>query len=78
MREPHTTQIALTGLSAADVAEYVELSTGIEPAPGLVEAIHAETEGNALFVSETVRLLAAEGQVDRADAHLRIPPGSAP
>jgi tetratricopeptide (TPR) repeat protein len=26
-------------------------------------------------VSETVRLLAAEGQVERADAHVRIPPG---
>ena len=75
VREPHTTQIALTGLNAADVAEYVELSTGIEPAPGLVEAIHAETEGNALFVSEAVQLLAAEGSVDQAGAHLSIPPG---
>jgi DNA-binding SARP family transcriptional activator len=75
VREPHTTQIALTGLTAQDVAEYVELSTGIEPAPSLVEAIHAETEGNALFMSETVQLLAAEHDVDRADAHLRIPPG---
>jgi DNA-binding SARP family transcriptional activator len=75
VREPHTTQLSLSGLTTADVARYVELSTGIEPAPGLVEAIHAETEGNALFMSETVRLLAAEGEVDRADAHLRIPPG---
>ena len=75
VREPHTTQIALTGLTAADVAEYVELSTGIEPAPDLVDAIHAETEGNALFMSETVRLLAAEGEVDWAGAQVRIPPG---
>jgi DNA-binding SARP family transcriptional activator len=75
VREPHTAQIALTGLSATDVAEYVELSTGIEPAPGLAEAIHEETEGNALFVSEAVQLLVAEGSVDRAEAHLSIPPG---
>jgi DNA-binding SARP family transcriptional activator len=75
VREPHTAQISLTGLSAANVAEYVELSTGTEPAPGLADAIHAETEGNALFVSEAVQLLAAEGSVDRADAHLSIPPG---
>ena len=75
VREPHTTQISLSGLTAADVARYVELSTGIEPAPGLVHAIHAETEGNALFMSETVQLLAAEGEVERADAHIRIPPG---
>ena len=74
VRESHTTQMTLSGLSSAEVAEYVELSTGIEPAPGLVEAIHAETEGNALFMSETVQLLAAEGEVDRADAHMRIPP----
>ena len=75
VREPHTTQVALTGLTAANVAEYVELSTGIEPTPGLVEAIHAETEGNALFVSEAVQLLAAEGHVGGTGAHLRIPPG---
>jgi DNA-binding SARP family transcriptional activator len=73
--EPHTEQIALGGLSAANVAEYVKLSTGIEPAPALIAAIHAETEGNPLFVSETVQLLAAEGRVDDADAHVRIPPG---
>jgi tetratricopeptide (TPR) repeat protein len=65
----------LGGLSAANVAEYVELSTGIEPAQGLVAAIHAETEGNPLFVAETVHLLAAEGRVDDTDAHVRIPPG---
>jgi len=75
VREPHTTQIALSGLSAANVAEYLELSTGTAPGPGLVEAIHAETEGNALFVSETVQLLAAEGGVESTDAHLTIPPG---
>ena len=75
VREPHTDQIGLRGLTAADVAEYVELSTGTEPAPGLVEAIHAETEGNPLFVSEAVHLLAAEGRVDEAGAAVRIPPG---
>jgi DNA-binding SARP family transcriptional activator len=75
IREPHTAQIALGGLSVPDVGEYVRLSTGIEPAPGLVDAIHAETEGNPLFVSETVQLLAAEGRVAQEDAGLRIPPG---
>jgi DNA-binding SARP family transcriptional activator len=75
VREAHTDQIGLRGLSAANVAEYVKLSTGIEPAPGLVEAIHAETEGNPLFVSEAVHLLASEGRVDEAGAQVRIPPG---
>jgi DNA-binding SARP family transcriptional activator len=75
VRETHTHQIALAGLSPTEVGEYLKLSTGIEPAPGLVDAIHAETEGNPLFVSETVRLLAAEGRVDQGEADLRIPPG---
>ena len=43
------------------MARYVERSAGIEPAPGLVRAIHDETEGNPLFVVELVRLLEAEG-----------------
>ena len=75
VREAHTTHLALTGLTSASVAEYVELTTGIEPAPGLVDAIHAETEGNPLFVAEVVHLLAAEGRVEEADAPIRIPPG---
>ena len=75
IREPLTTQITLGGLSAAEIAEYVELSTGVEPAQRLVDTIHAETEGNPLFLSETVHLLAAEGSVGEADAIVRIPPG---
>jgi DNA-binding SARP family transcriptional activator len=75
VREPHTTQIALSGLSQDDVAEYIQLSTGIQPSPRLVEAVHTETEGNPLFVAEAVRLLDAEDQIADRDAHLRIPPG---
>jgi DNA-binding SARP family transcriptional activator len=75
VREPHTAQITLAGLSEGDVAEYIELSTGTEPASSLVEAIHTETEGNPLFIAEAVRLLDAEGQIADPDAHLRIPPG---
>ena len=75
VRERHTTQIALAGLSQDDVAEYIELSTGMQPSPRLVEAVHTETEGNPLFVAEAVRLLDAEGQITDPDAHLKIPPG---
>jgi tetratricopeptide (TPR) repeat protein len=75
VREPQTSQIALTGLGEPDVAEYLELATGVEPEPRLTRAIHAETKGNPLFVSEVVRLLDAEGRLAEADAHLRIPPG---
>ena len=75
VREPHTVQVALAGLREPDVQEYIGLSTGTEPAPQLVQAIRAETEGNPLFVAEVVRLLDAEGRIGEADAHLRIPPG---
>jgi DNA-binding SARP family transcriptional activator/tetratricopeptide (TPR) repeat protein len=75
VREPHTSQIALAGLSEPDVAEYVELSTGVQAVPRQVEAIHSETEGNPLFVGEVVRLLDAEGRIAEADEQLRIPPG---
>ena len=75
VREPQTVQIELAGLNESDVARYIKRSTGIEAVPRLVEAIHAETEGNPLFVAEVVRLLAAEGRFTEAEAHLRIPPG---
>jgi DNA-binding SARP family transcriptional activator len=75
VREPHVSQMTLSGLSSANVAEYLEVSTGTPPGAGLAEAIHVETEGNPLFVSETVQLLAAEGGVQGAGTQLRIPPG---
>jgi DNA-binding SARP family transcriptional activator len=75
VREAHTSQIALAGLSESDVAEYIELAAGVTPAAELVAAIHAETEGNALFVAEVVRLLDAEGRLGDTGAALRIPPG---
>jgi DNA-binding SARP family transcriptional activator/tetratricopeptide (TPR) repeat protein len=75
VREPHATQVALGGLSERDVEEYLELTTGSQPARELVAALHAETDGNALFVAEVVSLLDAEGRLDDVDAPVRIPPG---
>ena len=63
------------GWAGADVAAYIASTTGTEPDDRLAAAIHAETEGNPLFVGEVVRLLVAEGRLTDADAHLRIPPG---
>jgi DNA-binding SARP family transcriptional activator len=74
VREPHATQIELVGLGEPDVAAYVEASTGRKPAPRLVHTVHADTEGNPLFVAELVRLLDAEGRLADTDAHLRVPP----
>src|SRR5439155_24495404 len=51
---------SLGGLSRQDVAAYVELTASEIASPELVAALHEETEGNPLFVAETVRLLSLE------------------
>jgi predicted ATPase len=71
-------QLRLGGLAPAEVASFVEASTGVEPSKKLVDAVHAETEGNPLFVGEVVRLLAAEGRLTEApgvDWRLQVPTG---
>jgi DNA-binding SARP family transcriptional activator len=67
-REQVTHRIELTGLTEADVERYIELSAEAVPPADLVAAIHAETEGNPLFVGEVVRLLAAETSLADVDA----------
>ena len=60
------------------MARFVEVSTGVEPSKKLVDAVHAETEGNPLFVGEVVRVLAAEGRLAEApgvDWRLQVPAG---
>ena len=78
-RERVTHRIELGGLTEADVGRFVELTAEVTPAPELVAALHAETEGNPFFLGEVVRLLAAEGRLPGADpeglATLGIPQG---
>jgi tetratricopeptide (TPR) repeat protein len=56
-------QIALGGMTKADVGLIVEEMLGVAPQPELIGALHATTEGNPLFAGEVARLLAAEGQL---------------
>ena len=70
--EPVAQRISLGGLSRDEVAEYVELAAAEIASPTLASALHDETEGNPLFVGETVRLLAAEGDT-REQAAPAIP-----
>jgi DNA-binding SARP family transcriptional activator len=73
-REPVTRTLALTGLGEADVARFIERVAPGAPAAELAAAVHPETEGNPLFVGETVRFLAAERRLDEpATAPLAIP-----
>jgi DNA-binding SARP family transcriptional activator len=59
-RESGTRRLTLTGLSEGAVAEYLERSASEIASPDLAGALHRETEGNPLFVAETVRLLASD------------------
>ena len=75
-RERTTHRIAVGGLSEPDVGEYLSLIAGRAADPAAVAAIHAQTEGNALFVNEVTRLLIAEGALEHeAAASVGIPRG---
>ena len=71
-REPATRRLALGGLSEREVAEYVERAASQTATPELSEALHQETEGNPLFVTEMVRLLRVEGLASQSPAELRL------
>jgi DNA-binding SARP family transcriptional activator len=64
-REQATRRVRLSGLSAADTAAMIDAITGRRVADSVARAIHLETEGNPLFVGEIVRLLEAEGRLER-------------
>ncbi len=60
-------RVVLRGLAEHEVARFLELTLGIAPPPSLVAALYRETEGMPFFVSEVVRLLVADGRLERAD-----------
>ena len=66
-REPITRPLQLGGLDPPEVARFTASVWGTQPSERLTAAIHAETEGNPLFVGELVRLLAAEGRLETAE-----------
>ena len=65
-RERAFQRVLLRGLSQEDVARFVEVAAGVDPDQGLVNAVYTQTEGNPLFVTEVVRLLVQEGQLNQA------------
>jgi tetratricopeptide (TPR) repeat protein len=78
-REPAARHLRLPGLTAAGVSRLIKQTAGVGAGEGVVAAVHRYTEGNPLFVGEVVRLLAAEGRLDRIDdpagLRLAIPAG---
>jgi tetratricopeptide (TPR) repeat protein len=78
-REPVTRALPLSGLTHADVADFIRVTVGSEAPESLVTAIDTQTEGNPLFLGEVVRLLAQEGRLtatgDPAALEFGIPQG---
>ncbi|MCH8921178.1 MAG: protein kinase, partial [Chloroflexi bacterium] len=66
-REGLSQRILLRGLSERDVARFIEITAGMSPPRALVEAVYRETEGNPFFVNEVVRLLVADGRLERPE-----------
>jgi class 3 adenylate cyclase/tetratricopeptide (TPR) repeat protein len=63
-RAPATRTVSLPGLGENEVGHLIETVTGVLPRSAVVRAIYRETEGNPLFVTEVVRLLASEEMLD--------------
>ncbi len=78
-RERRARHLHLEGLSETEVGRLIEAAGGVAAPQQSVQAIHRGTEGNPLFVGEIVRLLSAEGGLDRvggtAGTALPLPPG---
>jgi predicted ATPase len=80
-RERLFQRVLLRGLTQEDVGRFIEMTSGHDAPRGLVEAVHTQTEGNPLFVTEVVRLLVQDGelgaeQVRETDSWtIRIPEG---
>ena len=83
-RERLFQRVLLRGLDEEDVGRFVELVSGVAPPQGMIAAVHRQTEGNPLFMTEVVRLLVQEGTVgagqtgslpDTDSWQVRIPEG---
>jgi eukaryotic-like serine/threonine-protein kinase len=72
VRERSTRRLSLGGLAEREVADYVEQTASELASPELIAALHEETEGNPLFLSEMVRLLSVEGVRSKSPAELRL------
>lgn len=61
-------RLPIGALDADAVRAYIEQATAVNPNDEVVAAVRQRTAGNALFVTELVRLLAAEGRLQDAQA----------
>ena len=75
LRERPVARIPLGGLQRDDIEAYLRLSTEGGASPQVLDALHSHTAGNPLFIVETVRLLAAESQLESTDIGGVVPAG---
>jgi predicted ATPase len=54
-----------------DVVRFIEMTAGLSPPWELVQAVHAQTEGNPLFITEVARMLVQEGQLSGSSSAKR-------
>jgi DNA-binding SARP family transcriptional activator len=66
--ESSVLRLTLRGFDSDEVRQVIELATEQPPGDDVVEAVRTRTGGNALFVTELTRLLAAEGRLSDAEA----------
>ena len=64
LRERVVSRITPRGIAEADVPRLIESVTGVSPHAALARLVHAETEGNPLFIEEVARVLLDEGALD--------------
>jgi len=69
----------LRGLNREETGQLVEGTAGIRPGPTVVDTVFDHTDGNPYFMTEVVRLLASQGELEESGATgsqgLRIPEG---
>jgi DNA-binding CsgD family transcriptional regulator len=78
--QPSFHHVTLRGLAEEEVAQFLKVTSGFRPPLGLVRTVHTQTEGNPLFMTQVVQLMAQEGNLksEAAEGHqwnIRIPAG---
>lgn len=79
VREPGSRQLTLSGLPQDVMGQLIQAATGVRASGWLTRSVWRETGGNPLFVGESLRLLAAEGGLEKlagqAPFQLSVPTG---
>ncbi len=71
-------QVSLRGLDVEAVKQLYERSSGKQPSDAIAQAIHDASEGNPLFIDETILMLTTKGEIHRPDHSIgfRVPEGA--